>query len=193
MPPLPIIADTFRVSLEWVHTDGQTAANVMHFQGVGKTSADVYAALDTNVAAQLWNIVSGDAKVGEVRVTKLDGGSATYVATPTGAKWAGPGGTGGDTVPQVAAVISLRTALRGRSHRGRIFMPFPVESAIANGRITASITTNVTAWNTFIVAMNTAAVPLVVASYKLGSKELVTSVLLETVLGTQRRRQTRLR
>ena len=48
-----------------------------------------------------------------------------------------------------------------------------------------------TAWNTFLAAMSTAGVKLCVASYKYATQTEVTTLLVESPLGTIRRRQPR--
>lgn len=75
-----------------------------------------------------------------------------------------------------------------------MYLPFAGESNISNGSIiTGSVTTMQPAWTTFVAAMTTAGFAFVIASYKLASSTNVSSVNVETILGTQRRRQGRLR
>lgn len=207
MVTLPSIADTYRCQMFWRHSNGQSAANVMHFHKAGSSAALLAAALDANVTANMWANVSGSASVAELHVTPLDGISATYVLAVSGAKWTGAGGVG-DEVPQAAAVVSLRTTQRGQRHRGRLYLPFQNEANIANGSLVGSLATFQTAWNSFQTAMTGAGFILCIASY--GHSEYVknhqvvtrtwaafttdvNAIILEQTLGTQRRRQSRLR
>lgn len=193
MPALPIIADTYRVAFQWVGQSGQSAISVLHFHKTGGTAAGVASDIDTNIAANMWTHTNTNTKVTALHVTPLDGSSSTFVLGVTGSKWAGTSGAA-DTSPASAVVVSLRTALRGRSNRGRIFLPFCTENVISDGSLlSANVAIGQAAWNSFLAAMVSPAAQLVVASYKLAQQHAVTSILYEQALGTQRRRQERLR
>lgn len=193
MPPLPIIADVYRCTFNWVETaKGLLAANVMHFHAVGTTPAGLAAIIDAHVAVGMWQFTVGSASVQTLEVTKLDGTSATYTF-PTGspAKWTGGQGVG-DFIPQVAGLVKLNTTLRGRSFRGRVFLPFVAEAAQVSGTLTAgNVTTAQAAWNNFLTAMSVATADLTVASYHLSTDTLVLNALVESQTATQRRRQRR--
>lgn len=198
MAPLPVIANVHRCALEWGLGSSQHAANVIHVHttaGVA-TTAQVYACLNRNVTAAMWSSVGGSASVTDVNITPLDGVSPT-TDFPTGspAKWTGPGG--GQTTPAVATLVKLTTDLRGRSHRGRVYLPFQSEAAEADGALNpATQTAAQAAWTTFLVDIAsdaTTPMTLVVASYLLGSARNVQTVTVEGMLATQRRRQGRLR
>jgi hypothetical protein len=160
------------------------------------TATEVFTCLDAHVTAAMWSSVGGGASVSDVAITPLDGVSPT-VDFPTGspAKWTGPGG--GQTSPAVATLVKLTTDLRGRSHRGRVYLPFQSEAAEADGALNpATQTAAQAAWSTFLTAIAadaTTPMTLVVASYKLSSARNVQSVAVEGMLATQRRRQSRLR
>lgn len=190
---LPVITDTYRVFFKWSHAaSGQSAGNVMHFRKTASNAGAVGALIDGNVTANMWNPTSSGASVTELHITPLDGSTATFIQTASGAKWTG--GTTGDFIPGAAALVSLRTVRRGRSYRGRVYLPFVGESNQTNGALIAgSVTAVSTAWATFLNAMIAATCPLVVASYRLASATDVASTVAETLLGTQRRRQSRLR
>lgn len=197
MAPLPVIADTYRVSFEWA-AGQQSAANVMHFRTAssGATPEEVWDCIDANVTANMWASCSTGSVIQEVRVTPLDGSSATQAfGTGSGAKWQGQ--TSGDFVPAGAAIIKLSTAKRGRSFRGRVFLPFLAEAAFVNGLLELGpLGLAQTAWEDFandIIADPTTPMALVVASYKLAESNQVLNLLAENVAGTQRRRQGRLR
>lgn len=145
-----------------------------------------------------WNASQLDASgnsssIDTLFVTPLDGVTAS-TSYPTGSsgKWVGT--QSGDMVPATAAVIKLTTTLRGRSHRGRVFLPFITETAQTNGKLLTGITGVLqTAWGNFLVALGISGIEWVVASYKLSTAQVVNNVLAEQALGTQRRRQTRYR
>lgn len=189
--PLPVIADTYRVALNWTGPSGTHAVNVIHLLKSGTTAASIASTMDANVTTNMWNNVSASAQVTSLQVTPLDGSSATYVLNTTGAKWTGPN-VGTDFAPAVANVISLRSNFRGRSKRGRVYMPYQAEAGMSNG-VNGNTALSQTAWNNWLAAMIAAGAQPVIASYKLASQVPITAIIVESVLGTQRRRQSRLR
>lgn len=189
--PLPVIANTYRVALDWV-LGSSIATNVMHFTAVGSSAGAVAASVNTNVTAAMWGFVSLSAQVQQMAVTPLDGSTATLIFPTSGAKWTGS--QGGDWSPASCGIVSLRTNLRGRSHRGRLYIPFVAEAAMTNGALVAGQQSAAgLAWTNFLTAMSAASVPLQVASYKLVLVTPCTATIVELALGTQRRRQSRLR
>jgi hypothetical protein len=197
MGALPVIADVFRCALNWTTSGGQTATNVIHIhdQAGGHNQSDAMAVLNATVTATMWRPVVPSAVVTDVAITPLDGSSATqHFAPATPAHWTGQNGT--DFVPQVSVLLKLATVQRGRSKRGRVFLPFTAESSIQNGLVdstqAASMTTD---WTTFLSALLTHSPSWewVVASYKNASMQAVDTVTCELVAATQRRRQGRLR
>jgi hypothetical protein len=199
--PLPVIANTFRCAFEWTVFGGQKSpANVMHFTGAAPaaTPSDLVGALESSVSAGMWSLVSSDASVTSLAITPLDGTSPTSTFnTSGGAKWAGSA-TGGN-IPQVAAVVSLKTLLRGRENRGRVYLPLLGEGKVQGGIILATDATSTqNAWNTFRTSMAAAsphAFSFVVASYDRKHSGAsahatpVASVFVSTFTATQRRRQ----
>lgn len=203
--PLPVIPNTYRCALKWSETSsGQTAVNVIHIKanGSGTTATDAFNALNVNVSVSMWGCAVSSASITEVDITPLDGTSGTISFNTAGSThWAGS--AGGDWIPAVAALIKLGTPLRGRQHRGRIFLPFTSEAAVANGSILLSSVTVVTnAWVAFqaaLVAMSPTEWSLGVAAYDRAHSgagagfEGINAVALERAVATQRRRQERLR
>jgi len=189
--PLPVIADVFRCAFEWEHVGtNQSAVNVMHFSGPGKTAANVQTALLAHVDARMFAPVRNSCDVKNATITPLDGSTASLVTGPM-AGWVG-GATTGDTIPGTSAVVSLRSALRGRSNRGRVFLPFISESAQADGLLVGGYITDLLAgWGAFATAMAAAGIALGIASYKNANWHQATTVLIDTRCGTQRRRQER--
>lgn len=191
--PLPIIANTFRVAFNWTSaTTGQHAINVMHFRTSVLNAGTLLTLIDASVAATMWNATTGLWAVTRLDCTPLDGSSSTQQAATTGAKWTGNGGAL-DFVPALAQVVSLRTGLRGRSNRGRVYLPAVTEALQTAGTLNFSLATQQTAWNTFATAMSVGTAPLVIASYLHATAANVTSQTPEAVCATQRRRQSRLR
>lgn len=191
--PLPVITDVFRVAFLWQSTDlPKSAVNVMHFEASGKTASQVATAIDAHVTAGMWFAQNSHAAVTELDVTPLDGSGTTFTfATASAAKWKG-GSSTFDVNPQVAAVVKMVTAKRGRSYRGRVFLPWVAENRVTNGAFDPTDLAAVNAlWATFLTDMNTASVHPVIASYLHATSERVTGVSFEARTATQRRRQNR--
>lgn len=186
--PLPVIADVFRVTLNWTQTTGSISAhNVMHFENAGGTSTDVYNDINAHVTAAMWDFVVATGRVSSVSVLPLDGSSATTVfSTASPSKWSGAG-TGSDWIPQGCGVVTWQTAERGRSRRGRTYLPWVAEGEQAAG-VLADVAACQTAWTNFLTAMNLTDTIPVVASYKLASTRSVSAFLVRSFLKTQRRR-----
>lgn len=183
---LPIITDTFRVTLNWTGS-GVGAHNVMHVHSSTLDEAGVYNAINSAVTASMWDGVRATQSVDSVEVLKLDGTTAGLIfPTARPAKWSGVQATGDYSVVE-SIVVSLRTAVRGPRGRGRLFLPFPAESAVTNGFLnTGNNTTMTGAWNLFLV--NLVGCELVVASYKHATQAQVGVVLVDPVIHAQRRR-----
>ena len=124
-------------------------------------------------------------------VTPLDGVTATQ-------NWYSgftfTGGTGGNFIPAVAALVSLKTHRRGARGRGRLYLGPVSEGAVVNGQCTPYVSMSA-AWRDFADAIPTSPteMSLGVASYTHADVNGVTSLKVEQELATQRRRQSRLR
>jgi len=122
--PLPVVPDVAQVRLEG-RIDGQLTLNNLYFEvsGGGITPVNI-ATLANAVAAWFLDELTPELSQdwSAVRVQAFDlGDPAGAAATATSA---GPGGVAGESAPNnVAACISIRTASRGRSGRGRNFLP----------------------------------------------------------------------
>ena len=189
MPALPIIDNVFRVALRWGVVRG-SPVNVMHFYVAGGNPPALFAAIDAEVEINMWKTVSGDIAVSQVDILPLDGTSSTQsFITGSPAKWTGQGGVG-DFVPSLSTIVKMKTGLRGRSRRGRIFLPYCPENKQVNGDLDAGeIATMQASWSDFLDDMAAASAPLVVASYKLADFDPVTQLIVEARGATQRRRQ----
>jgi hypothetical protein len=192
MPALPIIPNCYRVAFVWSGYSS-SAINVMHFVKPASSSSAVASIILTDWQAGMLTPVGNSASIDTLHITPLDGTTASSdYATGSSGKWVGT--QSGDVIPAQAAVVKLSTPLRGRSRRGRVFLPWIAEVSSTVGVMSTGLTTTTeTAWNAFLTALNASALTWSVASYKLSSSYAITGVTVEAALGTQRRRQTRYR
>lgn len=187
--PLPVIPDVFRCTLNWAAGSGiEYMHNVIHLANTVGDEAAVFADLDSHVTAAMWNTAPSGFAVQTVDVLKLDGTSATVsFATGRPAKWTGSGT--GQWIPAAAEIITLYSPFRGRSNRGRVYLPMS-EGVQDSGSIDPAITAAAqAAWEAFRAAMAADTSPLYIASYTIPDAVACTSVLARSLLGTQRRRQ----
>lgn len=191
---LPVITNCYRCAFEWNSSDDAAlnATNVMHFVQSGTDPASLAALIDAHVTATMWSQTAEHCHVNQINITPLDGSGVSFpFVTGSGTKYSGEV-TGGSIIPQVATIIKMLTSQRGRSFRGRIFLPFTCEEVLSIGNIAgATITQLNTAWVAFHNAMHSAGAELAVASYKLASARNVVAVTAEPLSGTIRRRQKR--
>ena len=190
--PLPVISGVRRCSIIG-RMGPQQIVNVIHVAG-GSTDGDVADDVGAAWTAVLGThgVISSDYEAVSIDVLALDGTSATTSWVPTG--WTLAGGNVGASVPASVALIgTLRTALGGRSRRGRIYIA---------GIPASAIDSTATQWNssamsdfqdiTDALLTNLGPGPngseLVVASYALASAASVVSTVARQYLGTQRRR-----
>jgi hypothetical protein len=191
--PLPVIATCARVAFTWSDSAySRKSVNVMHFDDTATSPAALAAAIDSHVTANMWIFQNNTTKCISLDVTPLDGTGVTYHFNTGGpSKWTGVQ-TGGSSFPQAANIVKLLTNTRGRSYRGRVFLPWVSEDKATNGLLDATtLATCQTAWNAFLAAMVSQPNALLVASYKHATATAVTSVTAEQLMGTQRRRQPR--
>lgn len=127
----------------------------------------------------------------EVRIGQDGGEGLVGVATATGT-----GSRSGDTVPgNTGILLHKRTNRGGRRGRGRFYVPWSLSEAEVDevGRVT---TTARQSWAnrgaTMLSALSAADAPLVllhsVGSSLPGAPDIVTSISVDPVVGTQRRR-----
>jgi hypothetical protein len=195
MPPLPVIADTYRVAVIWTGVGAVNPVNVMHFRDDTSTSTahDLAAVINASFGSSCFNHLSTDQTSNLLKITPLDGTTSTTDHNIPSGEFHGD--TSGPYTPALAQVIKLTTGLRGREHRGRVFLG-PVAEAAANDGVINSgtgLTNQQTAWESAEAGLIAAGFHLVVASYKLASAADVTAVSVEQLCATQRRRQSRLR
>lgn len=183
--PLPVIANTYRVALNWsIAGRDKSAENVMHFRGAGVSADDLKTLLAANLANTLFPATASAATIASVDIIPLNGSAAATTFT-----LAVPGGGSGAYVPALALVNKFTTALRGRSYRGRMYQPFVTESSNDNGVVSFSLASYDANWATFLATLDGGGFKLVIASYLHSTAEDVTNHAFEPGLATQRRRQ----
>jgi len=187
---LPTIPDVFRCTLNWQTTGGVTAHNVLHFYAPSKNEQDVADALQDNITSNMFNFIANGVELDSVDVIDL-GSIASTLEHNFSPKIDGQGT--GDLIPNNAAVLALRTDVRGPRGRGRIFIGPVCEGqlndAFVDGTYKAAL---LTAWGVFKTAMQADGVDLHVASYVHEDSHVVTSFSMRDVAGTMRRRQNQL-
>jgi hypothetical protein len=128
MPPL-VVPNTVQVRTIWQTGGTQFAVNVLHFRNSGSVAVNQTLAnqVATDVASAFTTAlgtstnINSTTGINQVRIRNLDTLSQPeFTATVSGAV-----GTGtAELLPkQVAACVTLRTALAGRSYRGRVYVP----------------------------------------------------------------------
>lgn len=212
--PLPVLPDTFQAVFDWATPDGQTAKNVTYWAFTESGSADDLAAkLNANVDARQFHSMSSLAVAETVTIRAMNGVDAPQPFPLE--DWTGTEGE--EWIPQAACVLTLYTAVSGRSNRGRIYLPFTSESTVEDGRFIGDAATFVgLGWNQLLTDMAADGWVMVVASLiehhthtvhnedhsvtrgvPTGDADPhtnpVTRIQQQVVVGTQRRRQSRLR
>lgn len=194
MAPLPVIPDIYRVAWNWEAANGSKATNVMHFASGELDPLDWVDTFATAVESVSSNLLGGVSEAWSVRsfdVTPLDGISAT-VTVPTDGTALWDGIAGPEYFPQAATLIKLTTGVRGRSGRGRVFLPGAAESVYDQGTLNESVRSDVTlAWLDLQAELTVAGLAIHVASYKNESASIASGLLCESKVATQRRRNKR--
>lgn len=195
--PLPVIADVIRVAVEGRATNNHQWANILHFRKSGALSFPAaIAVLDPALLSQYtvnsgaglaWkNAAPTTATLTQFVYTPLDGVSASTVITHAVA-----GVSGGDPLPaSVCLVATLRTALRGRAHRGRVYCgPFDETFNLAGVPVAALVADLALQWDRFItIDLVGSGVSLGVASYKTTIFTDCVHATVDSRWDTQRRR-----
>jgi len=190
---LPVIADTYRITLNWSTQAGVAPRNVFHVRSSGNTAAAIGALMESEFESTMFAGMASQFALLSLDVLPLDGSSATLVHGMTRSI---TGDSSGDFVPSTAAVCSFRTAQRGPRGRGRMYIGPCTEGVQTDGILSGTVASSgAAAWAEFMTDLAAAspAAALVVASYKHADAHDVTSLIYELILGTQRRRQSQLR
>lgn len=193
MAPLPIITDVFRVTLNWSNLVGVAPRNVFNVLAPTYDELTLGGALVSHFTDAMFSCLNDSYILNDIDVIALDGASATQT-TPDG-------NTNGQTsssqlLPATAAILSIRTAQRGPQGRGRMYIGPCCEANVASGVLDSTVrSTMEAAWTTFINAIETLVSPITfgVASYKHAAFYDHVTHQVESVVGTQRRRQDQLR
>jgi hypothetical protein len=195
--PTPTIPGLYRISILWGTLAGLTPVNVFHVFKAGSNEA----AIGTDVAAailagtspnNMFAPMTSNIAAQSLHVTELNGTSPGIDHSLLGSGISG--GSTGEYLPQVAAVASFKTAQKGARGRGRMYVGPVTESSATNGVLASSKQTEMlSAFGAFETSLAGASIDFVVASYAHADYNVVTSVRIDTLLGTQRRRQDQLR
>jgi hypothetical protein len=193
MAETPVIADTFRCALDWVETDGATAATVFHVFAPGKSETEINAAVGAAWSSDCMHNVSSRATISGISIQALDGESGTLNFPFASEHLVGLGSA--ECAIEACTLVQFKTTQKGARGRGRIYLPFLPDDAFNGGKLVGSNLTaphtGFQAWKDDMVADDS--VVLVVASYVHGDQHTVLSVNIDPVIGVQRRRVARLR
>lgn len=201
MPQLPPIANVLRARYVF-SMGGVECNNVLHFRSpiaptqleMQRLAAGLVSHWKTFTKTQLGAHIS----LSYVEVTDLS--PAPRATEIVGGAPANTGAIAADPLPNsVAIVISVQTAQRGRSYRGRIYICGLVETQVSGNYIDASLATALDTYYTQLVAYtpggSSVAYELGVLSYYSGGAVRAvpiftpaTAVNIETRVDTQRRR-----
>lgn len=206
--PLPLLPQVFRVAI----THGTAAlpaafTNVIHVSSATLSPSQVLTALDGAIAAGSFDCLNSGFDLHSAVITKLDNATPSVEGPLSNPNWNGTGS--GEGSPASSAVVTLKTTSRGRRHTGRIYIGWVAEDKMASGQVlAASQAVMNAAWATNVANLTSAGIPLHVTSYGFDGvapppkpvREAFAASTLPVVtatvggtLGTQRRRQSRLR
>lgn len=141
--PVPNVVQTELV-FNW---ESQIVENVLHFEPAGGIDVTEMAALGAHIVnwfnTSLKNYLCTSISLINVKLTDLSTETAPVVNYATGLPIAGS--LASPTLPNnIALVLTKRTALRGRSYRGRIYVPGLSEgdivaNTVGGGKVTALV------------------------------------------------------
>jgi hypothetical protein len=198
--PLPTIANVTRCAIRGTMPSGQRWVNVYHMLFSG--SPPPLTADFTALTAKFLRLYTGTAYAGgqkvsqhwpaattidDVTYTPLDGVSPSQVQL-----FGVAGAEAAEALPsEVALCMTLRTALRGRSHRGRIYLGGFTEALNTTGGIVAAadLTGITLQMEGFRADLSTVSWQWVVASYLLSTSSPVISITSNNKWDVQRGRK----
>jgi len=199
--PLPTIPGVARCTFRGLMPSGKQWSNVLHCRYAAGASTPGTTEL-TNLDAllvRLWSGAAFGAGAGwltncPTAVTLIDaqyyvlfGGAPPLVITHAAA-----GSGAGTACPsEVACVMTIRTNTRGRSYRGRTYLPAPNTALIASGGVIAAapITAALAQWNGCQTALNAIQWSIGVASYLHSTFNDSTSFTMDTRFDVIRHRK----
>lgn len=201
MPPLPVITNGYLVTQHYVAAgELHDYVNVVMVVNAttGATHAQIAGKVAQSIASTFMTVIPSFITLGVTDVLPLDGTSAKETfATPA----FGTAGSVGVTTPfpiSVGQLVTLQTGLRGRSHRGRMYLP-----GLSNDYVTAdtqrqltnaahaALQTEGTAFLTILAGTPTPSLILGVLSRRLNAYTPVVVVRASSVACSQRRRYER--
>lgn len=202
----PVLGDVILGTCDFSESVSTTGFSIgLHYRITDVTSADgfdQYVSKLSDTIKDAWNLTGSTAikalypttfRFNRIDWTGIDVPTDQYVYAVNIA-----GSAATDAYNVRSAVVSTHyTGLRGRSYRGRSFFPAPSEADVgAGGTITATAAAAILAFFTSCktVGQTGAAASLTVYSPKLSTdtitfNNLVTSTVIRTKLGSQRRRR----
>ena len=197
---MPAVATPLAVRCTIVATqsNGDVNENVLHFKtSSGATIDQTFAdALGLQVVTDIIDHITPVRSTGLKIVKTVTEDLRTVPHPRFETAWSSTGASSSDAMPwQGAIVASLRTALAGRSGRGRVFWGgFTVDSVDTGGIVVADTVTRIEAWGT--QAMSHTVIggqpcQLAVFSRKLNQVNVVTAVQADNRWDVQRRRANR--
>lgn len=147
-----VIPFAVQVVLNWSIAGGKTGHNVLYGRSTGvpaptvAQAQSIFSALTTgglwtSFATHLANVVS---LTGVTLTSVHSAGQPSFVSTGAGVA----GTNAAVAMPsEMAVCVTLRTALRGASNRGRMYIPgYAVDQVIAGNLISATCVTDTAAW-----------------------------------------------
>lgn len=186
---LPVVTNGYLSTVNFTTSSGLRAACVFAWTAASGTPATLASAVLSDYQTAFRPRLATSTTIGPMLTYKLDGISAPISSNVTAT---GTYATGAYLPPNCTTGVTLRTANRGGSYRGRMYLPFPVDEFQSTTPpsiwTTAHLSAMVTAANTFMVSMNTASRPWGVLSRKLGVITPITNIGVDARIDTQRRR-----
>lgn len=193
---LPTIPNCYRVTWNFFTYNGLTPRIVQHFLTASADVTEIGTAIWEATANGMFEVMNPNFEPTSLSILPLDGTSATHLVSKPGSVTTTLCESGGESMPAVAMILSLKTNLRGPAHRGRSFIGPASESTFTDGFFNSTPRDDTTeAWSTFLANLGSSdpSIGLAVASYKHETATPVTNFNVESVAGTQRRRQNQLR
>lgn len=186
---LPIIADTFRCTLNYATFAAASPVNVLHVRAPGLSVTEVGDAIFANEQVNMLSPVPEGFEPTSWSILPLDGSSPTHdVPRGPGAVAMCEAGSA-EPIMEAAYIMSIKTGTRGPQGRGRLFLG-PIGEPTQNGgrAVGDGIDHLNTAWGDFVTSLFTDGVLFGMASYTHAQFHGVESILAKPYIGTQRRR-----
>lgn len=176
---------------------GPANATAAELNALAKLVADemTIASPAGGIAALMGHFADGKCAFTEVRTYLYQGGTtASVIGTYTVPQTATTVGVGSPKQPdQCCIVLTLRSDLAGRRHRGRMYLPVQGATLGTDGEVAKSETDTVTAAfaRSFDAIGKPGSALAIVSQVGVGDVTLVSSVTMDTRLDIQRRRANR--